>query len=348
MILWPHPRLNRIQAHLRDTSTYETLDGLSYLSHHGVQPLIWDPTRPPWNPWTTTGSTLVGVDPLRSFRLLANSSHFDVLVAIETASAALFVAARRLLHLKKPVVVIDPALDPTFRNRERLQAQVLPYCDRVIVYGRVQEEYLRNRYAGAVCSSFVRHRIDCSFFQPSTTASAQPYLLSVGNDVGRDFETLVAAAEGLPCRLVLHTSRRLPAQLPPNIEQRSGWISYEELRAMYAGASAVIVPLRNTIHASGVNGLLEAMAMGKPVIVSLSQGLADYVQHGETAWTVEPGDPAALRQAIVDLQHSPELAARLGANARAFCLRECSMPVYAESIAAILHQVCGPPGARTL
>lgn len=57
---------------------------------------------------------------------------------------------------------------------------------------------------------------------------------------------------------------------------------------------------------------LEAMAMGKPVIAARSGALPDVVVDGETGLLVEPGDAAALRDAIMRLVADPQLRARLG------------------------------------
>jgi glycosyltransferase involved in cell wall biosynthesis len=63
--------------------------------------------------------------------------------------------------------------------------------------------------------------------------------------------------------------------------------------------------------------VLEAMAMGLPVVATSVGGLAEIIEHGVTGLLVPPGDPPALADAILSVLDSPELAARLGAGARA-------------------------------
>jgi glycosyltransferase involved in cell wall biosynthesis len=44
--------------------------------------------------------------------------------------------------------------------------------------------------------------------------------------------------------------------------------------------------------------VIEAQAMGRPVIASDLGGPVETVRHGETGWRVPPDDPAALAAAI--------------------------------------------------
>ncbi len=60
--------------------------------------------------------------------------------------------------------------------------------------------------------------------------------------------------------------------------------------------------------------VLEAMAVGKPVIASAVGGTAEVVIHGETGLLVPPADPIALATAIRTLLADPTLAQRLALN----------------------------------
>jgi glycosyltransferase involved in cell wall biosynthesis len=64
---------------------------------------------------------------------------------------------------------------------------------------------------------------------------------------------------------------------------------------------------------------LEAMACGKPVVVSNAGGLPEMVKHGETGLVFRTGDAADLAQKTKILLSSPELVLTLGHNARLYC-----------------------------
>jgi glycosyltransferase involved in cell wall biosynthesis len=66
----------------------------------------------------------------------------------------------------------------------------------------------------------------------------------------------------------------------------------------------------------------EAMASGLVVIGTLTGGTPEILSEGETGLTFAPGDAAGLADQIERLHHSPELYARLRANARRIVLEK--------------------------
>lgn len=62
--------------------------------------------------------------------------------------------------------------------------------------------------------------------------------------------------------------------------------------------------------------LIEAMALGKPAVVTRVGGLIEVVDHGEHGLVVDPGSPGALADAIITLLHDAELRHRLGEAGR--------------------------------
>ena len=88
--------------------------------------------------------------------------------------------------------------------------------------------------------------------------------------------------------------------------------------------------------------VIEAQAMGRPVVVSDAGGTAETVDHGVTGWRVRPNDPAALAAALAEvLRLSPAERAALGARARdSVCtnyttakMQQATLDVYRELMA---------------
>lgn len=94
-----------------------------------------------------------------------------------------------------------------------------------------------------------------------------------------------------------------------------GRLSDAELAKAYAQAQAVVfVPQAEDLGLIA----LEAGLAARPVITCTdSGGVTELVRHGETGWVAEP-NPNALAQAMERMLASPQLAQRLGENARRF------------------------------
>ncbi len=80
------------------------------------------------------------------------------------------------------------------------------------------------------------------------------------------------------------------------------------------------------VHPTLFEGLplavLEAMAMGKPVITSPIDGLRSLITSGMDGWLVEPGDPDALAHTISHVIAHPEERARVAAAGAARALSQ--------------------------
>jgi glycosyltransferase involved in cell wall biosynthesis len=101
-----------------------------------------------------------------------------------------------------------------------------------------------------------------------------------------------------------------------------------ELVTMYQRSTLFVLPSFNDVYP---NAVLEAMACGKPCVVTTTVGVAELVDDYEAGATVPPGDPAALAEAIVQIsKRSQEQLERLGMNARTAVERCCSTEVIAE------------------
>ncbi len=89
----------------------------------------------------------------------------------------------------------------------------------------------------------------------------------------------------------------------------TGFVSEDELHAFYNAAYIAVFP--SLYEPFGIVAL-EAMSIGKPVVVSNTGGLSETVTHGKNGLKVPPGDPEALADAIVELLLNPEIAKKLG------------------------------------
>jgi L-malate glycosyltransferase len=72
----------------------------------------------------------------------------------------------------------------------------------------------------------------------------------------------------------------------------------------------------SSTHEGTPNGVLEAMALGKPVVATRAGGTEEVVQDGVTGLVVAPRDPAALAQALLYCLRHPEQCHMFGRAGR--------------------------------
>ncbi|WP_374980986.1 glycosyltransferase [Pseudomonas solani] len=86
--------------------------------------------------------------------------------------------------------------------------------------------------------------------------------------------------------------------------------------------------------------LFEYMAMGRPIVASALGQIGEVLDHGRSAWLVEPGEPGRLAEGLsVVLQH-PDLGRHLGASARQEVLERHTWRHHTQRIVSSLERLC--------
>ena len=121
-------------------------------------------------------------------------------------------------------------------------------------------------------------------------------------------------AERVPsARLHVVGTGSLPAPSGPGVEWTPA-LPTAGVAAALDAATVLVLPSRS----EGMGRVIvEAFCRGRAVVGSRVGGIPDLVRDGKTGVLVEPGDERALADALVLVLSEPELAARMGAAARA-------------------------------
>ena len=134
------------------------------------------------------------------------------------------------------------------------------------------------------------------------------------------------ARADVPVRLEIAGDGPLRAELAASAsaaglgEVLRGALPHEQVRELFRRATVFCLPC--VVASSGdrdglPTSVLEAMALGVPVVTTDVNGLSETVIDGETGLTVPEHDPAALADALERVLGDPALAARLSDQARA-------------------------------
>ncbi len=98
----------------------------------------------------------------------------------------------------------------------------------------------------------------------------------------------------------------------------TGFVDYDELPRYYKTADVFCAPAIGAESFGLI--LLEAMAMGKPIVASNIEGYASVIDHGVDGQLVPPRDTGALARALISVMNDGSLCQEMAARGRAKAL----------------------------
>jgi glycosyltransferase involved in cell wall biosynthesis len=181
------------------------------------------------------------------------------------------------------------------------------FIDKFVEWGWPRERFVH-----------VPNWVDAAAFEPAFEPGDHAlYFGRLALDKG--LATLIRAAHtaGLPLKLVGSGAdeaalRALAGELGADVEflgYRSGQALHDQVRA------ARCVVLASELNENAPMMVLEAMALGKPVVGARIGGIPEVVSEGETGWLFESGSVGALAERLAAVKALPD--ARLAAIGRA-------------------------------
>jgi glycosyltransferase involved in cell wall biosynthesis len=157
---------------------------------------------------------------------------------------------------------------------------------------------------------------DSEIFSPEIEGDTGNYFLAVGK-TRRDYATLLEACSEVdaPFRIIAPKEVAQQTPIPPNVkfvetssDPPDAAISYKELRDWYANSVAVLIPLiEDEDDTSGYTSMLEAIQMGKPIIMTRSGCLDLDVEELGIGTFVQPGDSESWVAALKHYRNQPPL-----------------------------------------
>jgi glycosyltransferase involved in cell wall biosynthesis len=209
------------------------------------------------------------------------------------------------------------------------------HVNTFFVYSTWQKRFIEQRWKissdRVIRTPFM---VDSAFFSLDRIHVRRKRMICSAGLEFRDYPTLMKAVQGLDIDVVIAAaspwSKRQDTttaqSIPANVTVQR--LSQFELRQIYGDSLFVVMPLYNVNFQAGVTAILEAMAMERAVVCSLTPGQTDVIVDGETGVYVPPEDPEALRAAIERLIDHSEEAERMGKAGRAKVEREMKLERY--------------------
>lgn len=280
-----------------------------------------------------------------------NIAHIHAHWASIPSSAGLFIARMAGLGFSLTAHAYDIFIDRTLLAEKIRSATYLVTCTQ---YNR---DFLLREFPWAdperIRASY--HGVDLNVFDHAHDAAAEePVILSVGRLCAtKGFPTLIDACAILRdrgidfrCRIVgdgplrrALEERIARADLCGRVEI-AGLMEREALLEEYRRARLFVLPCVVTRRGDrdGLpNVVLEAMAMGLPVVATDVSALGEAVKDGETGRLVPSRNPTLLADAIASLWDDAPLRAKMGESARSRVRREFGLKECIDRLAAFIH-----------
>ena len=213
------------------------------------------------------------------FASLRRANRADVVLStVDTVGIPLMLLGRAGC-LRPPLVYVAIGLPERLarlrsERMRRLYTSALGSCAAVIAYSKFEADELRgslDRRGFATRVEFVPFGVDAASFTPVRGPAALD-IVSVGADPHRDFALLLQVAARMPrVSFLIVTSAdhaRHLSGLPDNVVVETD-IPFEAMRRRLGEARAVALPVRENSYSGATTVLLQAMALGKPVVAFL-------------------------------------------------------------------------------
>jgi glycosyltransferase involved in cell wall biosynthesis len=249
--------------------------------------------------------------------------HYDVTLATGEDVGLNLALLMKLFRKHAPLILICHNIASRRRAFLLGKLRIGTAIKKFLCLSQAQVDMLTERYGIKQAQIEVIYwHVDHQFFQPQASESTKRQICSAGT-ASRDYATLLQAVQDLDVAVkVAASSTWFPQQLNISLDAIPGHVevrdygTYHALRQLYADSLFVVVPLLNVDFSAGYSVILEAMAMGKAVIVSKIRQRDDFIVDGWNGFYVTPGNVVELRDRIDFLLQNPDEARRLGQNAR--------------------------------
>lgn len=255
---------------------------------------------------------------------------------------------------KKPVIGVQHTTISTHGFNKILQKKIYKKLDVVFFHShKNMQETIASGFINDEKAQVLHWGVQLSFYD-KIKVSKEPdsmFFISTGME-NRDFKTLLSGFRNINTDLKVFATKRFycsnylikNTQISPNIniefvEQKDNTI--KELAEKVKQAFCVVVPIleEHCTYCVGHTSMVEAMALGKPIIVTDNPYHPIDVEKENIGIKVKPSDPQSLQNAIRWLQNHKEDAQLMGLKARALSESLYNIDICAKEIANEIHRI---------
>ena len=313
-----------------------------FFRHFAEQPLvdIIDRGTATWFRKLEEGAKFYVRQPLKAWHRMDD---YDLVISHGAQSGLVFELANSLSRHRTPHLMIDVGCLNGGRinhTETPLIRYALRQCPTLVTHSSRQLDFYRQHYpALADKARFIPFGVDIDHFTPQPMAPTRT-VVAFGHRK-RDHATLCEAfPQGMGWQLQIIGDTALARQYASSDIQFFDAMPLAQLVQHIAHSELVVVALPELPYSYGQMTLLQSMALGRPVVCTLTTSTIDYVSHARCVATVPPADVDAMRAALlqmIGLSHQQRVAQ--GAACRQWVERHYSEQLMAQQFESLIQQV---------
>lgn len=293
----------------------------------------------------------------QQIRLLFSADQYDIIYSAHHLTTLSLAFLRLLGIFKRPIVAIAYQAPRSKNLAVKLFTKLfIAGNDKILCLSNGLLKDLGEMGVPSDKLNLINWGVDLEFYQPGSAEiiqenqkdrEPQKYIFSPGKTY-RDYRTLTNAFCHLDCRLLISGSGLvntdgLPKSLPENIKILETELGWKDFIHLYQQSYAVAIPLQDNQakfkNAIGLTAVTEAMAMGKPIIMTRNDYLGIDLEAAGIGLWVEPEDTKGWQATITYLLDNPDIAKEMGRKARQMAEESFNLEQFSKELAQQLQQV---------
>lgn len=243
-----------------------------------------------------------------SFTVFLKRKHIKNIIAWQQFYGLIFAFYCELFHVKKTSRLIIMTF--IYKEKQGFVGKIYfkfiniivnsKYIDKLICFSKNEVEYyskvfnLKNKieYVPLGIEDYRKYIDKVESENLANNEEKQPYFLSVGRS-NRDYEFLINSLQDEKYKIKI-LSDQLENKNIGNVSIKNNVFSkqyFEELKNCFA----VIIPLKNSNISSGQLAILQAMQFKKPIIITKSKSISEYVTNEKNALIIKKDKQELLK-----------------------------------------------------
>jgi glycosyltransferase involved in cell wall biosynthesis len=259
-------------------------------------------------------------------------------------------------------ILTNPVLIALSRWLERF---LYRHADHLLVNSPAYRDYLISKGLAPAKISLIANGVDPEMFDPAATGQEvrdqfkldAKFVVVYAGAIGlaNDIPTILHAALRLREHLGIHFLLVGDGKERPNMERLSrdlgltnvtftGPLPKTQMKGVLAAADACVASLKNIpmFRLTYPNKVFDYMAAGRPTVLAIDGVIRKVIEKAQAGIFAAPGDPAALAEAVLQLQRDPQSAREMGRRGRAYVVEHFNRHRQAPEFVRLLERLRQP------